>query len=78
MRTTIELENAMDALEELTEHHETLKERERTRIGVRAMANTYHARCPRCRMRTKLLSGYPYCPDCCWDSLEDPSFDRAA
>lgn len=78
MKTIDELENATDVLNELVEHHENLKERERNRIGVRAMVNTYHARCPRCRARAKVLAGYPYCPDCSWDSLEDLSYLKAA
>jgi hypothetical protein len=78
VKTFEELENAADVLNELVEHHENLKEREYNRVGVRAMVNTYHARCPRCHSRSKILSGYPYCPDCNWDSLEDPSCIKAA
>ena len=78
MKTIEELENATDVLNELVEHHENLKERERNRIGVKVMVNTYHARCPRCHSKSKILSGHPYCPDCDWDSLEDPSCIKAA
>jgi transposase-like protein len=76
--TIEELENATDVLNELTEHHENLKERERNRIGVKAIVNTYHARCPRCQARARVLSGHPYCPDCSWDSLENYNYIVAA
>lgn len=78
MKRIDELENATDVLNELVEHHENLKEREHNRVGVRAMVSTYHARCPRCHSRSKILSGHPYCPDCNWDSLEDPSYIKTA
>lgn len=78
MKTFDELENATDVLNELVEHHENLKVREYNRVGVRAVVNTYHARCPRCHSRSKILSGYPYCSDCNWDSLEDLSYIKAA
>ncbi len=78
MKTFEKLENATDVLNELVEHHENLKELEYNCGGVRAMVNTYHARCPRCHSKSKILSGHPYCSDCNWDSLEDPSCIKAA
>ncbi len=78
MRSNEELENANAVLQELTDHYDHLKEREQNRLGVRCVENHYHARCPRCQARTKMLSGQPYCPDCYWDSLEDPSYSKAA
>ena len=78
MRTNEELENANAVLQELMDHYDHLKERERSRVGVRVVENHYHARCPRCQARTKILSGHPYCPDCYWDSLEDLSNSRVA
>lgn len=76
MRTIEELENTTDALSELIEHHDSLKERERNRVGVRAITDSYHCKCPRCRSKTKISSGHPYCPECNWDSLSDPSFTQ--
>ncbi len=78
MSTKEETENANAVLEELIESYDFLKEREQSRIGVRAGEKFYHARCPRCNARSKVLSGHPYCQDCNWDSLEDPSYFKAA
>jgi hypothetical protein len=55
MKMIDELENATDVLNELVEHYENLEEREYNRVGVRAMVNTYHARCPRCHSKSKIL-----------------------
>ena len=70
MRITEELENYADVLNELTEHNQNLKERERNRCGVRKYTRTFKTRCHRCHTRLKILSGAQYCPDCNWDSLE--------
>ncbi len=78
MNTSEELENATDVLNELTDHYHNLKDRERNRGGVRTVEHFHQSRCPRCRARSKILSGYPYCPDCSWDSLEDPCYIKAA
>lgn len=78
MRTIEELENAEDVLNELVEHHQNLQERERNRVRLKIKTNVFHKRCPRCQAKAKILSGSPYCPDCNWDSLEDPSYKYAA
>ena len=76
MRTFEELENTTDALNELIEHHEALKERENNRVGVRTTKDNYHCKCPRCGSKTKISSAHPYCPECNWDSLTDLSLTR--
>lgn len=78
MGTKEEMKNADAVFEELIENYDFLKEREQSRICVRTRANYYHSRCPRCNARSKISSGHPYCPNCNWDSLEDPSYYKAA
>ncbi len=78
MRTIEELENANAVLQELTKNYDYLKERERNRCGVRSLTKTCRTRCHRCDSRLKILSGSQYCPDCNWDSLEDPCSSKAA
>ncbi len=73
MKTREETENEAEVLEELVEHYENLKERERKNVGVRTISNVHPSRCPRCHGRTRVSSGHPYCMDCNWDSLTDPS-----
>lgn len=78
MRTIEEVENDTDVFNELIEHNENLKERERNRIGIRSFVRTCRTRCHRCHSKLKVLQGSQYCPDCNWDSLEDPSYSRAS
>ncbi len=71
MQTQDEIENEMDVLNELTDHYENLKEKERRRIGVKTITNVHYSRCPRCQARTRVSSSHPYCTDCNWDSLDE-------
>lgn len=36
----------------------------------------HRSRCPRCGSRSKVNSQFPYCMDCNWDSLHDPSWSH--
>lgn len=74
MKTREEIENETDVLEELVENYENLKEWERKQVGVRTISNVHPSCCPRCQVRTCVISGHPYCQDCNWDSLTDPSY----
>lgn len=69
MRTTDELENLSDVFNELIEHEENMKQRERKRLGMRTIGRKHT--CPRCRSVTTLQSDAPYCSYCNWDSLDD-------
>ncbi len=73
MKQAEQIENEIEVLDELLEHEEILRERERNRIGVRTMNDNFHEKCPRCQAKVKISSRHPYCPDCNWDSLTDPS-----
>ena len=73
VKTLEEIENATDVLSELLEHYEGLKEVEFNKVGLNTISNAHYFQCPRCQIRTRVLSGYSYCMDCNWDSLTDPS-----
>lgn len=68
--TVEEQENASDVLMELIEHHENLRrfepKKKESQVGS----------CPRCYSGLMASSGFVYCPDCNWDSLEDLSNAR--
>ena len=66
MKTLEEIENETDVLNELVDHYENLKGKERKRVD----AGRKHT-CPRCRSVTVLQTDAPYCSYCNWDSLDD-------
>jgi hypothetical protein len=63
--TVEEQENASDAFMELIEHHENL-----SRLEPKKKESQLGS-CPRCSSGLMTSSGFVYCPDCNWDSLED-------
>jgi hypothetical protein len=65
--TVDEKKNASDALVELIEHHENLKRFEPKKMISQG------GNCPRCNSGRMTSSGFDYCPDCNWDSVEDYS-----
>ncbi len=71
MKTREEVENETDVLNELVEHYENLKEKERTCVRVRTITIVHYSRCPRCQERTRVSSGHLYCIDCNWDSIDE-------
>jgi hypothetical protein len=71
-----EIQNSHEVLDELLEHWENLKEREEKRIGVRSIPNGYKHQCPRCEAKTRISGKHPYCSECNWDSLTDPSLGK--
>ena len=43
-------------------------------IRDRKESRPHRGRCPRCEQRTKVNVRFPYCMECNWDSLKDPSW----
>jgi len=44
-----------------------------------AISRPTHGRrhvCPRCGAIANILDNYPYCSDCNWDSLSDPTYKK--
>jgi hypothetical protein len=42
----------------------------------RKESRPHRGRCPRCGGKSKLNTQFPYCMDCNWDSLHDPSWNH--
>lgn len=72
------LENSEEVLNELIEHHENLKTKERTHIHARMRVSGSNHVCPRCEAKAHFLAGTAYCMDCNWDSLTDSCKEYSA
>lgn len=67
--------NAGEVFEELLDHREALREHEENKRGNIIPFSSYIHKCPRCESKVRISGKHPYCPDCNWDSLTDPSME---
>ncbi len=44
-------------------------------LRIKKVHSTPYGHCPRCGLNSKVNSDFPYCMECNWDSLHDPSWN---